>query len=299
MNQMPDVPVQVPIDNPNADTEWNDILRKHGIIPEKPKDPEPLIQEALLEAEQMAYENRLEDKDLDELAALEDDEDEDFLEQYRQKRMAEINALAKASKFGIVYPLQKVDFTREVTEASADAYVFVFLSSSTDSNVESRVVAEIWRELAQKYGDLKFCQIRAEMCIEGYPERNCPTILVYKNSDIVRQLVTLRELQGVRTKIEDLEGLLVQVGAVREGDSRLRKNTDEEEESNTDGRRGLSGVHQRGKQDRDDDDDWDWIFHFVFLYAPTPALHHAKTTIMPKLDFHVGQCTFWDFQRWL
>lgn len=257
MNQMPDVPVQVPVDNPNADTEWNDILRKHGIIPEKPKDPEPLIQEALLEAERKAHENRLEDKDLDELAALEDDEDEDFLEHYRQKRMAEINALAKASKFGSVYPLQKVDFTREVTEASADAYVFVFLSSSSDSNVESRVLAEIWRGLAQKYGDLKFCQIRAQMCIEGYPEKNCPTVLVYKDGDILRQLVTLRELQGVRTKLEDLEGVLVQVGAVKEGDARLRRNDEDNDEDTTNGRRGHGGIQQRDKKDADDDDDWD------------------------------------------
>lgn len=61
----------------------NDILRKHGIIPEKPQDPEPLIQEALVEAERKAHENRLEDKDLDELHDLEDEEDEEFLEQYR------------------------------------------------------------------------------------------------------------------------------------------------------------------------------------------------------------------------
>merc|ERR1712230_356484 len=54
-----DLPVTVPVDNPNADTEWNDILRKHGIIPEKPKDPEPIIQEALLEAARKAHEKRL------------------------------------------------------------------------------------------------------------------------------------------------------------------------------------------------------------------------------------------------
>lgn len=61
----------------------NDILRKHGIIPEKPPSPTPMIQEALEEARRLAHENRLEGKDLDELAELEDEEDEDFLEQYR------------------------------------------------------------------------------------------------------------------------------------------------------------------------------------------------------------------------
>jgi len=42
-----------------------------------------LIQEALIEAEHKAYGNRLEDKDIDELDALEDEEDESFLQQYR------------------------------------------------------------------------------------------------------------------------------------------------------------------------------------------------------------------------
>jgi hypothetical protein len=63
--------------------ERNDILRKHGVIPEKPPSPTPMIQEALEEARKLAHENRLEGKDLEELDALEDEEDEDFLESYR------------------------------------------------------------------------------------------------------------------------------------------------------------------------------------------------------------------------
>lgn len=42
-----------------------------------------MIQEALEEARRLAHDNRLEGKDLDELAELEDEEDEDFLEQYK------------------------------------------------------------------------------------------------------------------------------------------------------------------------------------------------------------------------
>jgi hypothetical protein len=61
----------------------NDILRKHGVIPEKPPSPTPMIEEALTEARRLAHENRLEGKDLDELASLEDEEDDDFLDQYR------------------------------------------------------------------------------------------------------------------------------------------------------------------------------------------------------------------------
>ena len=72
----------------NTTNSRNDILRKHGVIPEKPPSPTPIIQEALLEARKQAHENRLEDKDLDELKELEDEEDEAFLAKYRLVRAA-------------------------------------------------------------------------------------------------------------------------------------------------------------------------------------------------------------------
>ncbi|KAF7589789.1 hypothetical protein BBP40_003851 [Aspergillus hancockii] len=234
--------------NPNEDTEWNDILRKHGVIPEKPQDPEPLIQEALVEAERKAYENRLEDKDLDELDELEDEEDEAFLEQYRQKRMAELSTIQKTSLYNQVYPLQKVDYGREVTEASHNAFVLVHLSASQGGNIESQLLTELWRELATKYGDIKFCQIRGNMCIEGYPDRNTPTILVYKDGEIRRQLVTLRELKGPRTKIEDLERMLLGLGALKESDVRLKKHSDDSFDDR---------ATRKQPEVEDYDDDWD------------------------------------------
>ena len=118
-----------------------------------------------------------------------------------QKRLAELSTLQQTSRFNQVYPLQKVDYAREVTDASNEAFVLVNLTSQ-GGNVESQILTELWRQLAAKFGDVKFCEIRADMCIEGYPERNTPTILVYKDTEIRRQLVTLRELKGPRTKIE-------------------------------------------------------------------------------------------------
>lgn len=199
----------------------NDILRKQGILPEKPPSPTPMIEEALVEARRLAHENRLEGKDLDELAELEDDEDEDFLNQYRsvatavvicrrevkglthhrQKRMAELSSITSKSVYNQVYPVQKADWSRDVTEESQKTYVFVLLTSSQGTNVESRIMVEMWRELAKKFGDVKFCQIRGDLCIEGYPDKNTPTILVYKDGDIKKQVVTLREFQGVQTKL--------------------------------------------------------------------------------------------------
>ena len=65
------------------DANRNDILRKHGVIPEKPPSPTPMIEETLVEARRLAHENRLEGKHLDELDELEDEEDDDFLDKYR------------------------------------------------------------------------------------------------------------------------------------------------------------------------------------------------------------------------
>ncbi|KAI0125140.1 hypothetical protein BJ170DRAFT_585017, partial [Xylariales sp. AK1849] len=201
----------------------NDILRKHGVIPEKPPSPTPMIEEAILEGRRLAHENRLEGKDIDELDELEDLEDETFLEQYRQKRMQELNSLTKKSIHGTVYPISKPEYQREVTEGSNNGPVFVNLMSSMGTNVESRVLSELWKQAAKEYGEIKFCEIRADKAIEDYPDRNCPTILVYKNGDIVKQIVTLVTIGGTRTSLLEIDNLLVEVGAVGEKDMRVVK----------------------------------------------------------------------------
>jgi hypothetical protein len=164
--------------------------------------------------------------------------------------MNELAAITNASVYNQVYHLQKPDYSRDVTEVSHKAWVFVLLTSSQGTNTESRVLSELWVELARRFGDIKFCQMRAELCIEGYPDKNTPTVLVYKDGDIKKQIVTLMTLQGPRTNIQDMEKLLVDVGAVPIGDQRLKKkNADEDERP--------SGIRQGTTMGDDDDSDWD------------------------------------------
>ena len=106
---------------------------------------------------------------------------------------------------GHVYHLQKPDYSRDVTEASKESAVLV---NMTSSNAESRLLSVLWRQAAQKFADIKFCEIAAGMCIEGYPDANCPTILVYKNEDIVEQIVRLGGLRGMDTRLDGLYLLL-------------------------------------------------------------------------------------------
>ena len=102
--------------------------------------------------------------------------------------------------------------------------------------------------MSRKYGDIKFCEMRADLCIEGYPERNTPTILIYKDGNIRRQIVTLAELNGPGTSIADLEGVLLELGAIQEHDVRMKRKDSEKDLR-----------HQNGRQAavEDEDDDWD------------------------------------------
>lgn len=216
-----------------------------------------MIEEAILEARKLAHENRLEGKDLDELDELEDDEDEEFLERYRRQRMAELGALQKKSVHGTVYPLSKPDYQREVTDASNNGPVFVNLTSSSGINVESRVLSDLWKQAAKEYGDIKFCEMRASQAIENYPEKNCPTILVYKNGDIVKQIVTLVTVGGVRMNMLNLDKILVEVGALPENDMRVLKRRREAEDAEEERLMSKSGIKNSKPTANDSDDDWD------------------------------------------
>ena len=150
--------------------------------------------------------------------------------------------------------IQKPDYSRDVTETSFKSYVIVLLTSSVDTNSESAVMIGLWRGVASTFGDIKFCQMRASLCIEGYPDKNTPTILVYRDGDIKKQIVTLKELKGRNTGLEDLERLLVNVGALTTGDSRLSWNKSNRETGSKIESPGK--IRSSGPKD-DGDSDWE------------------------------------------
>lgn len=214
--------------DPNEDTEWNDILRAHGVIPERAPSPSAQLEAALEESIQKAHDNRLEDKTLDELDALEDEEDEDFLNTYKLKRMAEIQTMASREKFGSVQIISKPEYTDEVTNASKND-VYVFLHIMYPGVPQSKLLTGLFQRTAEKFKDLKFVEIDARQINDKYASTSCPTILVYHNTNVVKQYVTLTELGGNGTNLEDIENMLVSLGAVKASDRRLIQNADDED----------------------------------------------------------------------
>lgn len=68
----------------------------------------------------------MENKTLDELDELEDEEDEKILLEYRRKRIAEMQELAKKDKYGEIKEISGKDYIQEVNNAG-DVWVILHL----------------------------------------------------------------------------------------------------------------------------------------------------------------------------
>lgn len=210
--------------DPNEDTEWNDILRQHGIIPDKPPSPTAQMEAAFEEAIEKAHANRLEGASLEHLDELESDglEDEDFIQMYREKRMRELREQASKEKFGEVVKISKQEYTDEITNASKSVPVIVQIKA--EGVEQSRLLSALFSRIAPKFRDIKFVEIDCRQINEKYPLNQCPTILVYKNGQVVKQIVTLDTVGGNSTNLHDIERFLVTAGVVSSTDERLMEN---------------------------------------------------------------------------
>ncbi|KAI9592026.1 hypothetical protein BDF19DRAFT_416628 [Syncephalis fuscata] len=186
--------------NPEEDTEWNDILRAHGILPPKVGEKEESDGEPESVDEQRT--RQLDGVALDELDELDEFADDHFVEAYRRQRMAEIKAQAEQERFGTLVQISKPDFIREVTEASKEVWVVVHLFQNS---------LPLCRLLNER---LSFIKIFSTDCIPNYPDRNLPTLLIYGNGDMQRQCVGTAQLGGPQLDIKKLERILEHAGAL-------------------------------------------------------------------------------------
>ncbi|GJN91027.1 hypothetical protein Rhopal_004042-T1 [Rhodotorula paludigena] len=198
--------------NYEEDTEFNDALRRHGIIPPKessgsrspsppPAPPSPTLSEL----------------DLDDLSLAKDDAtSRQALEEALEKRREREKETLGKRRFGRVYPIGKVDYKREVTEASNEELpgepegwgTGVVCVLFKDSIPESKKLMPLIHELASLYPSTKFVSIVADHCIENYPDKNVPTMLVYRKGQMMGQIVGLGSMGGMKATLRDVERIL-------------------------------------------------------------------------------------------
>ncbi|SJL04709.1 related to phosducin homolog, likely to be involved in regulation of pheromone response [Armillaria ostoyae] len=230
--------------NPNEDTEFNDALRKHGIIPPReptPPSPSPPPSPTL--------EEMLEDYTPSELKELSedapDDETERLIAAHRRQRIALERNAEKKARFGRVYPIGRDDYTREVTDASKineeedddekGTGVICFLYK--DGIPRSERTFEHIRALAARYPRTKFVSIVGDKCIPNLPDSRIPMLIIYRKGEIRNQVIAWGSDRERRS--EELEAILIMTGAVDVPDvpPEQRRDDDDSDDDDSEDRR--------------------------------------------------------------
>ncbi len=123
-------------DDPSADTEWNDILRRNGILPPSNAQIDTMLREArvALEQEELSVVKKVEgliaahSDDLRELEdELEDTDADELLEEYRRQRQRAHDDARSGPQFGSVKFINASEYVRQVNEADESVAVVVHL----------------------------------------------------------------------------------------------------------------------------------------------------------------------------
>jgi len=201
--------------DPNEDTEWNDVLRAKGILP--PKEKKDITEDDIVSMLESTIQKKtgkkaMEDMDLDELDELEDEEEERILLQMRQQRIAEIKKRSEKARFGDVREISAVDYVQEVNKAGEG--IMVVLHLYKQGIPLCALLNEYLNRLAAKFPCTKFIRSISTTCIPNYPDKNLPTIFVYYEGGMKGQLVGPHEFRGMNLTEQEFEYLLGKTGAI-------------------------------------------------------------------------------------
>lgn len=209
---------------------------------------EHVYQDASLEALTLAEEE-------DDGGALDDDA---AMSKFRAARMKEWKERLATERFGSVEEIGKEDWVREVTEGSkaggkgsgGEGGLWVVVHLYQDRVEDCRVLEEVLRAVAAKFKAVKFLKIRSTSAIENWPDRNLPTLFVYRDGELRTQMLGLKKVGGKKAQARDLEWWLAQAGVV---ETEMEEDPREEEgrERRREGWRAREGRWAHGEEDED------------------------------------------------
>ncbi|KAH0517173.1 Phosducin-like protein 3 [Microtus ochrogaster] len=170
--------------DPSADTEWNDILRKKGILTPK---------ESLAELEKEAAEK-------EEQALLQ----QSVVKTYEDMTLEELK--------------ENEDEFNEEDERAVPAAK----AGRVESNSAEEQIWRSFRDLreglcSRSYQSRRWLCVKAisTTCIPNYPDRNLPTLFVYLGGDIKAHFIGPLVFGGMNLTIDELEWKLSESGAIK------------------------------------------------------------------------------------
>ena len=159
-------------------TEWDDIQVKMGNYKPLEKEPtsEQIYQENTENLEQYDNKFAMNAQQLEEKAEddIDFDDDDEFLQQYRAQRMAQMKANAAKPRYGSVLEISKPEWEIEIQRAPADTFVVICLYQNHVPACQ--VLLEIFDRLARKHINVKFIKAVATSCVENFHDSHCPGI---------------------------------------------------------------------------------------------------------------------------
>jgi len=157
-----------------------------------------------------------EHNELDEL--LEDDDE--FMIQYRQKRLLELKRIAGRTRYGTLYQIGVNQFVDAIDNEDSRTAVLIHLFQP--HNEQCKLLNQYLIALAQKYRLAKFLCIISTEADPNFDEIALPTLLCYRNKELVANLVRVTDELNTSDNgmfdIEDLEKLLLERKALIKDD---------------------------------------------------------------------------------
>lgn len=245
-----------------ATTEFDDILLSRKIVTfEEAMIAKGASPQEARKLSEKKFNNSLDKKQFDQQSTERNheetsdvDDDDDFINRYRQQRMKELKKDKNTIKYGDVIHISRPDWNREVNDASrSGTWVIVNLTRHTSSlsalhDELCDLVEETIRELAVKFEKVKFVFISSTSAIENWPAENLPTLFCYRFGKMQHQLIGINALGGPGLNCSRLEWRLARLGIVE---------TDLEEDPLPDNT--SAGFRSRSKIFTDDYSDDDYL----------------------------------------
>ncbi|XP_060587546.1 phosducin-like protein [Ruditapes philippinarum] len=142
-----------------------------------------------------------------------DEIDEEFLRQYRQKRIEEMRrAYETTPKFGQVIALDKSSFIDAIDKEKQGVKIIVHVY---EDNVEAcEAMDGCLKCLAKEYPNIKFCKIKATDAhlSKKFSTNGVPALLIYKNGDLIGNYIRLSDEFGEDFYATEVESFLQEHG---------------------------------------------------------------------------------------
>eukprot|EP00914_Ancora_sagittata_P006336 GHVO01012877.1.p1 GENE.GHVO01012877.1~~GHVO01012877.1.p1 ORF type:complete len:250 (-),score=66.87 GHVO01012877.1:278-1027(-) len=225
-------------------TEWDDLQIKYGNYAPRPTEiTEDELTNIAIDFAEGA--DPLSVKTLHQLDELEDEVDEDDLSKYRENRLREMKERLSKAKYGEIYQLYKERYLDDINEASKQCWVVALLYK--DDNPLCNMVLTAMTAIAAENRHVKFMKGIAQNLVEKFPEKNVPTLLLYRDG-VCKSQIGPTELSANRA--QETKGLLR--GALRKHDIIYAPDSDGEDD-----RRVKNKFLMRHNEDESDDEQRD------------------------------------------